>query len=170
MGAGWAVCKPQLNPFGIVDKLICVPDASAPVTPITSDSKTFASSTTWVFPGSEHGLGTCDLVHSEYDGSNLAFQPNTFTCNPANYDVTVTLLVAGAGKIVLAKASASPFVASFTSQTTVTMAHNYGTSDVVFACFNGSGAFTEANTVTTNTNSLVITFLVAQTGRCVVIK
>ena len=58
---------------------------------------------------------------------------------------------------------------SFTSQTSVVLTHNAGTTNVLVACYNSSDVEIIPNSVTvTNANSVTVTFETAQTGRCVV--
>lgn len=58
---------------------------------------------------------------------------------------------------------------AFTSQTSVTLAHNMDTLNVVVQCFNGSNVAIEYNTLTLDdVNNATVTFSGSQTGRCVV--
>lgn len=58
---------------------------------------------------------------------------------------------------------------SFTSQTSVTLTHNAGTTAVVIECYDGSGnAIIPQNVVLTDANNAVVTFGASQTGKCVV--
>ena len=57
----------------------------------------------------------------------------------------------------------------FTGQTSVSLAHNLGSSNVVVACYNGSDVLIEPNSITIDSsNAVTVTFAAAQTGRCVV--
>jgi hypothetical protein len=58
---------------------------------------------------------------------------------------------------------------AFSGQTSVTLAHNLGTKNIVVQCYNSSDQFIEWLTLTaTSTTQAVVTFTSAQTGRCVV--
>lgn len=58
---------------------------------------------------------------------------------------------------------------SFTSQTSVSLTHSLGSSNIVVACYNGSDQYIEPNSITINSSSAAtVTFSAAQTGRCVV--
>ncbi len=63
----------------------------------------------------------------------------------------------------------APFAVSFTSQTNVNANHNLGTVNVDTACYNGASILVHPQTVTiSNSNTVNITFLAAQSGYCVV--
>ncbi len=58
---------------------------------------------------------------------------------------------------------------SFTAQTTVALAHGLGTTAVITDCYDGSDVQIIPNTTTiTDANTVTVTFLIAQTGKCVV--
>lgn len=58
---------------------------------------------------------------------------------------------------------------SFTSQTSVALAHNLGTSNVIVACYDGSDVSIGWDTLTINsTSQATVTFTSSQTGRCIV--
>jgi hypothetical protein len=68
-----------------------------------------------------------------------------------------------------AGASAPNFSQSFTSQTSVTMTHNLGTSNVVVSCYDSSNNEVSYATFTVvDLNNVTATFFTPQTGRCVV--
>ena len=65
--------------------------------------------------------------------------------------------------------TAAPYGADFTSQTSVTLTHSYGTRDVYFRCIDTSYHPIAPETVTyTSTSAIDITFNPAQSGRCAV--
>jgi hypothetical protein len=58
---------------------------------------------------------------------------------------------------------------SFTSQTSVTLAHNLGTTNVISQCYDSSGREVEYDAMSVlDNNTAMVTFTVPQTGRCVV--
>lgn len=61
------------------------------------------SSSTWTITGATHGLGTCDVVVSTYDGSSprALITPATLTCNTSTFDVTITWGSPQAGRVVI---------------------------------------------------------------------
>jgi hypothetical protein len=68
-----------------------------------------------------------------------------------------------------AGASAPNYSQSFTSQTSVTMTHNLGTSNVVVECYDaGNNGVSYATFTVTDLNHVTVTFFTPQTGRCVV--
>jgi len=68
-----------------------------------------------------------------------------------------------------AGASAPNFSQSFTSQTSLTMTHNLGTSNVVVGCYDSSNNEVSYATLTViDLNDVTVTFFTPQTGRCVV--
>ncbi|MBZ5593220.1 MAG: hypothetical protein LAP39_13345 [Acidobacteriia bacterium] len=68
-----------------------------------------------------------------------------------------------------AGASAPNYSLSFAAQTSVTMTHNLGTSNVVVGCYDASNNEVSYATFTvTDLNHVTVTFFTPQTGRCVV--
>ena len=68
-----------------------------------------------------------------------------------------------------AGASAPNYTQSFTAQTSVSITHNLGTSNVVVECFDSANLQVQYATVTvTDLNHVTVTFFAPQTGRCVV--
>lgn len=67
-------------------------------------ANTFGSSTTWSIPGATHGLGTADLLFTIFDsatGTRTVIVPDSVTVDSTVFDVTVTFVVAQAGRIVI---------------------------------------------------------------------
>lgn len=61
------------------------------------------------------------------------------------------------------------YTQSFTSQTSVTLAHGLGSKNILVACYDGSDNAIEWNGLTTtSTSAAAVTFTSAQTGRCTV--
>jgi len=68
-----------------------------------------------------------------------------------------------------AGASAPNYTQSFTAQTSVSITHNLGTSNVVVECYDASNIQVQYATHTvTDSNHVTVTFFTPQTGRCVV--
>ena len=68
-----------------------------------------------------------------------------------------------------AGASAPNYSQSFTAQTSVTLAHNLGTTNVMVQCYDANNHQVEFATFTiTDLNDVAVTFFTPQTGRCVV--
>jgi len=68
-----------------------------------------------------------------------------------------------------AGASAPNYTQSFTAQTSVSIAHNLGTPNVVVECYDANNIQVEYATYTvTDSNHVTVTFFTPQTGRCVV--
>lgn len=83
----------------------------------------------------------------------------------AKFDANGNLVSAGTG----CTTSSPNHNTAFTSQTSVTVTHNLGTLNVVPTCYDGSDREIEPHTVTVSSiNAVTVTFLAAQTGRCVV--
>ena len=109
---------------------------------------------------------TCTVGEAFFD-TDATPGANWLLCTATN---TWTAVVGtggeGGGTTVYSVAS---FATTFTSQTSVTLAHNFGTLKQVIGCANGSGVWIEPNTTTLGTNSSTVTFGAAQTGSCTVI-
>jgi hypothetical protein len=68
-----------------------------------------------------------------------------------------------------AGASAPNYTQSFTAQTSISLAHNLGTPNVVVECYDATNLQVEYATYTiTDSNHVTVTFFTPQTGRCVV--
>jgi hypothetical protein len=68
-----------------------------------------------------------------------------------------------------AGASAPNYTQSFAAQTSVSIGHNLGTSNVVVECYDATNVQVEYATYTvTDLNHVTVTFFTPQTGRCVV--
>ena len=68
-----------------------------------------------------------------------------------------------------AGASAPNYSQAFTAQTSVSMNHNLGTSNVVVECYDAANLQVSYATFTvTDLNNVTVTFFTPQTGRCVV--
>ena len=91
-------------------------------------------------------------------GSNVQARSVLGTAGIAVTEQTDTITVSGAG-----------YNSAFTAQTSVTITHNLNTLNIVVVCFNGSEGVVEPNAITaTDANTATVTFLTAQTGRCIV--
>jgi hypothetical protein len=66
-------------------------------------------------------------------------------------------------------ASTANYSQTFTTQTSVTLAHGLNTTAVITQCFDNSGVNLEWDTLTlTDANNVTVTFTNAQTGKCVI--
>lgn len=64
-------------------------------------SRSFDTQTTVTILGSEHQLGTGNLLIGCYDGSGMRVGSNTVSVDPTTYDVVVTFVVAQSGRCVV---------------------------------------------------------------------
>lgn len=95
----------------------------------------------------------------------MATAASTAENDCAKFDADGNLVSAGTG----CTTSSPNHNTAFTAQTSVTVTHNLGTLNVVPTCYDGSDREIEPHTVTvTSINAVTVTFLAAQTGRCVV--
>lgn len=143
-------------------------------------STTFGSTATnWTVAGATHSLGTCALVAQLWVGG-LLVEPDTITCNPATFDVTVTFVAAVAGDIIL---SSDPVVVADNLQAgslvstlvsglldggaTVTITHNLNA--VVFVrCYDETGVPIPFNNATrVSSNALTVDFVGTPSGVCI---
>jgi hypothetical protein len=121
-----------------------------------------------------HNLGTLQVIVQVFDGSGLKVEPESLTLTSSNV-VTLTFGAAFTGSVVvmaspLAVVSISSYTTSWTSQTSVTVTHNLGTSNVAVMVTNGSGVEVEPESVTcTSANVVTLTFGGVFTGSVVVI-
>lgn len=125
-----------------------------------------------------HNLGTSNLLVKCYDTSNVEVAPDTTTIGgSAPYDVTVTFVTSFSGRCAvnggsgIITASPSNYSQAFTAQTSVSLTHSLGTSNVLTKCYDGSDVEVQPNTVTIGGSApynVTVTFLAAQTGRCTV--
>jgi hypothetical protein len=90
---------------------------------------------------------------------------NWLLCTSAN---TWTAVVGGGGGS-LTTYSVSSFTAPFTTATTVTLTHNFGSTKQVIACYNASGVWLTPSSITIGGPSSTVTFGSPQTGSCTVI-
>ena len=75
----------------------------------------------------------------------------------------------GVNKVTTLTGGAVPgnYTQSFTSQTSVALAHNFNTNNVLTQCYDGSNVQVIPNTTTnTSVNTVTVTFSIAQTGYC----
>jgi hypothetical protein len=93
--------------------------------------------------------------------------PSSVTNNHlAVFDGTTGKLVKDGGAI---PASTANYSQTFTTQTSVVLAHGLNTTAVITQCFDNSGVNLEWDTLTlTDANDVTVTFTNAQTGKCVV--
>lgn len=120
-----------------------------------------------------HALGTKNVLVSCYDGSDNYIEWNTLVTTSTSA-ATVTFTGSQTGRCtVTIGGSGAKYSTTFTSQTTVTVTgvtHNIGSPDIHVQCRDAGSPrqIVEPNTVTVNdsTYDVVITFAVAQSGRC----
>jgi hypothetical protein len=74
----------------------------------------FTAQTSILIPGTQHALGTPNLVVSCYDGSVPArrVEPDTVSVNPVGLDVRITFAVAQTGRCVMNGSGGTPEVAA----------------------------------------------------------
>lgn len=121
-----------------------------------------------------------DQQWAEVGWSQIAGKPTTFP--PSNHTHSLDELGSGgaaAGQVLMwngsqwAPASITTenpnYSQSFTLQTTVTLAHNAGTTNVIIACYDSSDSLIiPQSVVVSNANQATVTFGSPTTGRCVV--
>ena len=127
-----------------------------------------------------HGLGTKDLIIACYDGSDVQIGPDDVTvAGSTPWAVAVEFSSSQTGRCVVngsggTASSSERYVASFTSQTTVTLAsatHGLSGAPLAVTCFDDSTprAMVEPDSYTYNdsTGEVVIDFFASETGKCV---
>jgi len=107
---------------------------------------------------------TCSVGEVFFDTDATAGE-NWLLCTSSN---TWTAVVGGGGGSLTTYSVAS-FTAPFTSQTTVTLTHNFGSTKQVIACYDGSNQWIEPLAITIGGPSSTVTFSAAQSGSCTVI-
>lgn len=121
-----------------------------------------------------HNLGTTAVLVQVLDGSGLLIDPQTTTITSSNV-VTLTFGVAFTGSVTvmaspLAVVAISSYSTSWVAQTSVTVTHNLGTSDVVVQAANGAGLEVDPQSITrTSSNVVTLTFGGSFSGSVVVI-
>jgi len=96
------------------------------------------------------GVGEMFFLTNATPGYNLYYCANSNVWTPAG-------------------ASSPNYSQSFTAQTSVVLAHNLGTSNIVVDCFDaGNTEVSYATIAITDLNHATVTFFAPQTGRCVV--
>lgn len=106
---------------------------------------------------------TCSIGMTFFDTDATAGE-NWLLCTSEN---TWTAVVGGSGS--LTTYSVVSFAATFTSETTVVLTHNFNSTRQVISCYDGDSKLIEPNTVTIGGPSSTVVFSAAQTGVCVVI-
>lgn len=126
-----------------------------------------------------HNLGTENVMVECFDGSNANIVPGGWSVTSANA-ITVTFATAQTGRCVVnggvgpagatGPTGGEPFRHDFTSQTSTTATHNRATLRVDVACYNASNEQIGYQSITqaSDGNSVTITFLIAQTGYCLI--
>ena len=107
---------------------------------------------------------SCRVGETFFDTDATAGE-NWLLCTSTN---TWTAVVGGGGGSLTTYSVAS-FTASFTSQTSVSLTHNFGSTKQIIACYDGSNVFLEPSSITIGGLSSTVTFATAQTGSCTVI-
>jgi hypothetical protein len=107
---------------------------------------------------------TCGVGEVFFDTDATAGE-NWLLCTATNEWTAVV----GGGGGELTTYSVSSFTAPFTTQTTVTLTHNFGSTKQIVACYNGSGVLLTPDSVTIGGPSSTVTFDPAATGSCTVI-
>lgn len=114
-------------------------------------------------------FATYNLVQDE--GSSLARRQTLncvgagIACTDAGGKTVITVTGAAAGTAIV-------YSQAFTTQTTVALAHNLATLNVIVQCYDAASPpnWVEPNTlVLTDANTVTVTFGVAQSGKCVVV-
>lgn len=151
--------------FGVSFTGSVVVIAAATVTPSYSTSWTAQTSVTVT-----HNLGSLDPLVMVYDAAGNQVAAQNVAVTSPNV-VTLTFGVSFTGSVVaMALSVVRQATASWTSQTTVAISHNLGTTAVVVQVYDGSGnQVTPQNAVTTDANTVTLTFGVSFTGSAVVI-
>jgi hypothetical protein len=91
--------------------------------------------------------------------STLNFAGTGVSCSDGSGKTTCTINGTGVAN----------FSQAFTSQTSVTATHNFGTSAVLTQCFDGSGVLLIPQTITiTSVNVVTVAFTTSQSGTCYV--
>lgn len=130
---------------------------------VASSSQSFTAQTS---VGITHNFNSLNQVVACYDGSAQWIQPSSVTLGLATTTVAFSVAQTGSCTVV---GGTGLFSSAFTSQTSVTLTHNFGTQAIVVACYDGSNVMVDPSSVTaTTTNAATVTFAVAQTGSCVV--
>lgn len=122
---------------------------------VSARSFTFPASATWNVTGSSHLLATCDLAFVARDASGNGIWPNSFSCNPSSFDISVGWATNQAGRLSLVRSGGSgggggggggmwgAITGNLSDQTDLqgvldgksASAHTHGASDVVSGSF-----------------------------------
>lgn len=121
-----------------------------------------------------HNLGTNNLITMCYDASDIWVSPSRIDIAAnAPWSVVTTFSESFTGRCVVNGITSGRYVASFTSQTTVTITgntHRVGTNMVDVTCYNNSDPRVRIEpgqiTVDDGTNDVVLTFSEAVSGQC----
>lgn len=146
---------------------------SEPGTPNASQTFTAQTSVTIA-----HNLSSLNVIVQCYDSANRAIETNSVTVNDSN-TVAVTFQAAQTGRCVVNGTGGGTTVVelqpsanasqSFTTQTSVTLAHNLNSLNVIAQCYDATNKAIDYHSMTvSDANSVVVTFQSPQSGRCVV--
>jgi len=147
--------------------------SSGPGTPNASQTFTAQTSVTIV-----HDLSSLNVIVQCYDSASRAIEYNSVTVTDANR-VAVTFQSpqsgrcvvngTGGGTTVVALEPSANASQSFTAQTSVTVAHNLNSLNVIAQCYDATNRAIAYQSMTiTDTNNVAIVFPASQSGRCVV--
>lgn len=138
----------------------------------------FTTQTTVTIAGTSHLLNTSNIHVDVYDSASPAGRILAdWTVSPTTFDVVVTFSAAQSGTIVLSayRGRLAKYVTAFTSQTSLSIpgtSHLLGTPDLQVQCWDTQSPrhviHPDDMTVSPTSYDLTISFLNAQSGRCVV--
>jgi hypothetical protein len=120
-----------------------------------------------------HNLGTLNVVVECYDSARNRVLPSTVTRTDANTTaVTFESPQTGSCSVLTGGASNQTYTNSFTGQTSVSLVHNLGTTNVLTACYDNQSPSQQVNPgsiTVTDSNTVTVGFLASQSGSCVVV-
>jgi hypothetical protein len=144
-----------------------------PGTPNASQSFTAQTTVTIV-----HDLNSLNVIVQCYDTASRAIEYNSVTVTNAN-QVVVTFQSPQSGRCVVNGTGGGTTVVelqpsanasqSFTAQTSVTVAHNLNSLNVIAQCYDATNKAIDYHSMTvTDANHVAVAFQAPQSGRCVV--
>lgn len=146
--------------------------ATGPGTPNASQSFTAQTTVTIV-----HDLNSLNVIVQCYDTASRAIEYNSVTVTNAN-QVAVTFQSPQSGRCVNGTGGGTTVVElqpsanasqSFTAQTSVTVAHNLNSLNVIAQCYDATNKAIDYHSMTvTDANHVAVAFQSPQSGRCVV--
>jgi hypothetical protein len=120
-----------------------------------------------------HNLGTLNVVAQCYDNSGNEVAPASVSRTDGNNTaITFSAAQSGTCAVLTGGSAGQTYSNSFTTQTSVALAHNFGTTNVLVACYDNQSPSNQVvpnSVMLTNTNTATVGFLAAQSGTCVVI-